>query len=456
MSYRKIYGLTSYIGLADRDRFELSGRDLEDWLENPSSAKEILLRNQIEGEVEAGRVDELARISEKSSEGAGETEANPGAIRQSVRGRLASPISKRDYQGNLFDRAETIDETLPAEIQAKEIAVRIHLIDGPQLSEIPLSSVVTGLGFEDRALAANEFLAKWSISGSVVAVRYRAEGNARKILDLWEHRGTKVYEVTYEGGETNFPILHGLNLVDVSGLTKPLIFRLIKDQLVSNERLLVCHAAAERNYPLQEDLERLFAAEKSDDPMKFLERLSEVLTGEKGPYTATKLLDEPSDPSRSRALFAFSSPKHERLFSLLDRREFDYIEVIAPDKDTPRARVCIFSGGTSSCKNYPNARMARIDTDDLEGIVSYLDRQYLSVYGSGGANVEVGLTGSKTQAVASAILAARRKIAQAWYLGPKEFDEKRFSTGAGKVRIFDISVSDRLDSEPGEPRTRTS
>ena len=45
LTYRKIYGLVSFIGLAERDRFELSGSDLEGWLAEPSKGKEILLRN---------------------------------------------------------------------------------------------------------------------------------------------------------------------------------------------------------------------------------------------------------------------------------------------------------------------------------------------------------------------------------------------------------------------------
>ncbi|MFZ5601857.1 MAG: hypothetical protein ACOY7J_05335, partial [Pseudomonadota bacterium] len=61
----------------------------------------------------------------------------------------------------------------------------------------------------------------------------------------------------------------------------------------------------------------------------------------------------------------------------------------------------------------------------------------------GGANLEIGLTGSKIQAVASAILSARRKVSQAWYLRPAFFDEKRFSKGVGAVRIFDIYVPDQ-------------
>ncbi|MBL8483474.1 MAG: hypothetical protein JNJ60_14850 [Rhodocyclaceae bacterium] len=111
--------------------------------------------------------------------------------------------------------------------------------------------------------------------------------------------------------------------------------------------------------------------------------------------------------------------------------------------DTPRARVATYAA-EFICQNYPNASVTRIDSDDLLGLVEYLDDQYLDIYGSGGANLELGLTGSKMQAVAAAILSSMRKVSQAWYLSPKRFDEKRFSSGVGPIRVFDIHT-------PGTP-----
>jgi hypothetical protein len=152
-----------------------------------------------------------------------------------------------------------------------------------------------------------------------------------------------------------------------------------------------------------------------------------------------RLLEEEVDLSRNRALLAFASAKHERLFSLLDRREFDYVEVIAPIGDEPRSRVANYAA-EFVCQNYQNAKVKQMDTSDLVSLVRYLDTEFLDVYGVGGANLEIGLTGSKIQAVASAVLSARRKIAQAWYLSPSKFDVARFSKGVGAVRVFDISA----------------
>ena len=98
--------------------------------------------------------------------------------------------------------------------------------------------------------------------------------------------------------------------------------------------------------------------------------------GEKGPYKDIKLLDEDVDPTRTRALLAFASAKHERLFSLLDRREFDYLDVIAPSKNTSRSEVAFFAADFI-CQNYQNAKVTRIDTNDLLGLVQYLDERYI-------------------------------------------------------------------------------
>jgi hypothetical protein len=36
------------------------------------------------------------------------------------------------------------------------------------------------------------------------------------------------------------------------------------------------------------------------------------------------------------------------------------------------------------------------------------------------------------------VLSSVRRVSQAWYLSPKRFDEKRFSSGMGSIRVYDI------------------
>ena len=68
------------------------------------------------------------------------------------------------------------------------------------------------------------------------------------------------------------------------------------------------------------------------------------------------------------------------------------------------------------------------------------------LYFGSGANIEIGLTGSKIHAVAFAALAAAGRIAAAWYVSPKRFDMQRFTTGVAETRCFDLSLDADLPS----------
>lgn len=436
LSYRKIFGLGAFIGLADRDRFELSGEDLEQWLENPARAENILIRNRIKNKptVDSGPEIGDEKLDDESD---GDVEA--------IEHHSVSPTDAArtlEHPDLFADMASSEEVELSPSPPPKPIDVRVAELTPDDLASVEIEAVLTGLGFEDRALGSNQFLVENISVRKIWAIRYQQEGYAERIVDAWRDVNMVPTEVPYRSGLALFPELDGLAVVDVSGLSKPLIFSAIRRELTQKGRVFVCHAAAENYYPLQVDLENLFSAEQSDDPMIFLEKLSKVLTGEMPPYEDMRLLSESSDPSRARALFAFSSPKHERIFTLLDRREYDYIDIASSNEDTPRARVSRFAADFLS-KNYSNARTSLVGTDSLQKLVQHLDDKYWEVYGIGGANIELGLTGSKMQAVAAAVLASRRKIAQAWYISPRRFDENRFSQGVGKIRMYEIRVEDK-------------
>jgi len=438
LSYRKIYGISAFIGLADRDRFELSGDDLESWLDNPALAEEILIRNQITEEIDLLESSiEVTSASQEAAEDDSELISEASSKNSDATDKSVATL----HQADIFEGAQAsqnIEEI--SEYRANEINIAIEQVDEDILSQLKIGSVLTGLGFEDRTLASNEYLSRLIKPDFVHTVRYSLDGHANKIKKLWEAADKKIIEYNYTETLVALPKLRGLALIDISGLSKPLIYQAIREELTSKGRVLISHQAAKHYYPLHDDLDKLFAAKKADNPIEFLDSLGNVLMGEKGPYKDIRLLDEDIDPTRNRALLAFASAKHERLFSLLDRREFDYLDVIAPSKNTPRSEVAFFAADFI-CQNYPNAKVTRIDTNDLLGLVQYLDEQYLDLYDGGGANLEIGLTGSKIQAVASAILSSRRKVAQAWYLSPGEFDEKRFSSGVGDIHIYDIKLN---------------
>ncbi|HRZ35717.1 MAG TPA: hypothetical protein P5534_05060 [Candidatus Paceibacterota bacterium] len=84
--------------------------------------------------------------------------------------------------------------------------------------------------------------------------------------------------------------------------------------------------------------------------------------------------------------------------------------------------------------------------------IDFLTKLYSQLYHQSGYNVEIGLTGSKVCGLASAIVAARWKIAQAWYVKPDRFSVERFTSGVGPSHFYKISVQD----EPGVVAPRTN
>jgi hypothetical protein len=424
LSYRKICGLAACIGLADRDRFELSGADLEQWLNNPD--KEILLKNQIEAEDADDRDGDLGGDNSLDA-------GNTATIAPS--------------QSELFEKEIRVELTngsgAKTKVAAKPLDVHLSELTMKELENIRVEAVLAGLGFEERTLASNRLLSKHSSPEVVHLIKYDEPGYSKKILELWKKAGRRTEVHDFSTLPTQLPRIGGLALVDVSGLSKPIIFNAVRRELIEKGRVLIGHVGAKIHYPLDADLRDLFAAERANDPMRMLESLAGVLKGEVGPYTSVRLLEEDVDQSRSRALIAFASAKHERLFSLMDRREFDLVDVMAPNDDGPRAKVANYAA-EFLCKDYQNANVERVDTSDLISLVHRLDQLYLELYVKAGANVELGLTGSKAQAVATAVLSARRKIAQAWYLKPAKFDVSRFSKGVGNFQIFDVRLGEEI------------
>lgn len=422
LSYRKICGLAAFIGLADRDRFELSGADLERWLNSPD--KDTLIKNQIE-------TDEPPDAEGSSDLGA--------ITKLEATAAQASVPSQSEMFGSIVavDLANEGEQT--GAMPPAAIDIQLSELSLTELGKVQVDAILAGLGFEERTLQSNRLFSQHTSPKVVHLIRYDEPGHSKDILKMWKDARRRIEVHDYPTLPEQLPPIDGLALVDVSGLSKPVIFNGVRRELIEKGRVLIGHVRAEIHYPLDEDLRELSAAERANDPLRLLESLAGVLKGETGPYTSIRLLEDDVDQSRNRALIAFASAKHERLFSLMDRREFDWVDVMAPDDDGPRSKVANYAA-QFLCKDYRNANVERISTNDLAALVERLDRRYLELYVNGGANVELGLTGSKMQAVAAAVLASRRKIAQAWYLKPAKFDVSRFSRGVKDFRIFDLRL----------------
>jgi len=435
LTYRKIYGLSNLIGLAESDRFELSGDQLEEWLRSPKTGKDILLRNLGSNGDTPDPDSDIAEDSVSSSA----TEASTQTTFVTAQRELFSE----------FPDVHATDDSLSPEAEQESIVTAwltdkrpvVRRVSLHELSQLNVDQAVLGLGFEERTLESTIRLLRTTSPKSAWLVSYREPGKSNEMLSVVRSGGIAISTKSYEElvDDCAVEVCDGTVLIDITGLAKPALFLTVKETLRKNKKVLISHTRAQSYYPLDEDIRRVLDAEQAGDHYALLDELSRILTGEKAPYTLHKLLSTESDESRRRVLFAFSSAKHERLLSLLDKRSYDRIELILPNANTPRGELARIAAEVAA-RAFASATIDRLDSDDIEGVLELLLRRYWHWYVQRGFNFELALTGSKLQATTAAALAACFKVAQCWYVQPQEFDLRRFTQGVGETRYYEISL----------------
>lgn len=420
LTFRKLFGLANFIGLAERDRFELSGQDLIEWLDNPANGKELLLRN-LGGELEQ---DEEMDVEEEE---------------EPERGASGQQMLFNDDELHIQPSLETGDGTvLPAGVVERRVPHAMRL-DDSMIAKMTIGEIILGLGFEERTLESAKRLVARHSPAAVTLLRYLEPGKGTEIQQVLATAAQCRLHDYLDVVRSGFPIEKGNILVDVTGLAKPIIFHTVRNALAVNGKVWVCRTRAEEYYPLDEDIQPVLDAESSSDNNACLVELSKILTGEIGPYSLEPLLDSNSDDSRRRLLCAFSSPKHERLLALLDERAFDAVHIFTQGEGTPRARIARLAAEVAA-KNSPQSSIEPLESDDLWGAIVQIGRVYEAWYVEQGFNFEFGLTGSKLQAVACAACSAALKVSQAWYVKPSEFDKHRFTSGVGETTYYEIEI----------------
>lgn len=435
LSYRKMLGLASFIGLADRDRFELSGETLKRWLEHPDEAKDIL----VESEAKKSSNDDG---SDDDPEGSDSDEADSEAP-------SAAPIEARveEKSRRSKKRAEPsgqleLPETAPANepTYAPELGISAEKCDLATLATRDVDTLVLALGFEDRALASAERVLGTVRPRRVVLVKYGDDqgqqiGRLVDKLSIPQRIVTSVEEMSGVLQDAR-----GELVVDSSGLSKSFLFVAVRDALGSFGGVSVVHTLADEYYPRNEDLiARGITLTQQGSEM--FESLQDLLVGEVGPYRLVRVHDQPAEPERWRALLASASPKNDRLLHLLDARTYDAARILVPPPTSERRRVARASAELAASAADSNVGLIEVDTNDIDAALRASEEIYKDLYFGSGANVEIGLTGSKIHAIAFAAVAAAGRIASAWYVSPMTFDMQRFTKGVSETRCFRLTLN---------------
>lgn len=419
LTYRKLYGITKHIGLAQSDRFELSGSALEDWLNNPQKGKDILIRN-LKKETEDVEYDGLADIEES-----------------------VERDSDIHYQKTIFDEEITendVDDLSEIEV-IENIAIKktpiLSLVNFDKLKDSGIDNIMVGLGFEDSTFESFKKIQQINPAKATI-VRFKEVGKSVEMLKILNSKKIRIKEINYSDTLFNSEHIFTDNtLYDITGFPQSLVFNSLRYALIKYKKVCFAYTEAQKYYPLNEDIEELLQKYKSEDKTHFLESLSGVLKGEIGPYKLIPLLPKEVNPFSRRVLIAFSSPKHERLFTLLDEREFDKIHIIVPPENSPRNKLAKIAAEVA-LRKFNQAEINEFDSNNLQNLMRYLSIQYQHYFVNNNFSFEIALTGSKLQTAACAAICAINKVNQCWYLQPSEWDSNKFTSGIGKTKLFSI------------------
>ncbi|WP_158512621.1 hypothetical protein [Gordonia polyisoprenivorans] len=414
LTFRKLLGLSSAIGLSQRDRFELSGQNLIEWLDHPEISTEILKRN-------------LATTSPSE---------------------VAHPRSSPQADGpvpdlTLFDSFETDSQpTFKSGSSGRVLELR-EAVPLPAVTELDLSDLnslkpaylVTALGFEERALESTRRVLANFLPQDTITVSYPLNGFGSQIAELLAESSSRVRTVaSADVINTDSMPRSSLGVVDITGLSKKFIYHAVRKLLIRDRKVVVVYTEADRYYPLDEDVaSRLDTAQ--DDDYARLEACQDILTGEVRPYRFVALHEPEVDDGRRRVLVATSSAKHERLFSLLEERDYDHVEILAPSGVSPREQLALLAARVAA-QDANSCEIRLIPANDLSDALLATRRAYEAYYALSNFNFEVGLTGSKLHAVALAAASTSLKFSQAWYVEPHRFDSKRFTEGVGTTHAL--------------------
>ena len=419
LTFRKIYGLADYIGLAERDRFELSGSNLEDWLTRPEDGKEILMRN--------------LRTSDEPTDPDWEEVPTVG-----------DDESAKDAQPDLFDAEGGLsgdDDLNEAMLSVEDIVIpsAVALTEG-EVSQESIEVLFVALGFEDRARES----AIRSISGLrprvVVAVRYEESTSDAVLAPEAASVGAEYKEMDYNEIDGDLGIGPELKVaVDVTGFTKAAIFQLVRSALSVAKNVVVVHTDAEVHYPKEDELSKILDAQSVRDYDQLLMKLQGVLSGENAPYSLDVVHNMPSDGTRMNCLMAFASAKHERLIHLIENRDYDQLKVVVDGSGSSRATVARMAAEVAT-RASPAGSIELCNVNDLGELLDVLRAQYYACYVVGGRNFEIGLTGDKIDTVAAAAFCANVDVNVVWYVKPQSFDVKRFTQGTGQTVWWRVST----------------
>lgn len=442
LAYRKVFGLTNRIPIATRDRFELPGKALESWLEEPSAAK---FKPTTERKTK--------RKGKKPSGGQAAAAAESALPSTSKRPRRPRRQKPSRGQGDLFSSIESVvaESGMPDSIPKPHTLFTVETIEKGELSAINVDwsrkHVIGAFGFEERSVGAWKALLKSGVPGGATMLQYPNPGLKHEISGLlngakieFQTRGVSSVVEQSAAHDIIDACVNMDIVIDTTSLTKSLIYTLVLEALLKRNEVWVLHTCALEYFPADAELASLAALLEAGKAPEAFGKLNAMVAGETGPYDCVPVGTQHHDPSQPSFLVAFVPLKYDRLALLLESVPVEAIAAIAP--------IHSAGGETNRCavarklaqyfvQRY-NGSFHQLSSLDHQGTFTLLSELHRENALEGGFNFEIALTGAKMHAVGAAMLASTATPASVYYSRPRNFDPAKFTKGTGLTRIIHL------------------
>jgi len=444
LAYSPVLGLSNRVPLSKRDRFELPTDQLRDWLAEPSAAK---LRPNRRG----GGAD--ARIEDpeppKAQADADERNVRHAGAQLDMVSLESAPPPEPPVNGGLPRPRVLFDVQTVAQGRPSDLAINWSKCQ-----------VLGAYGFEERSVGAWERLLEHAKPGGALQAAYPDSGLRERLDSVLEAADvpierTEAAALYAEDGAMELVkrIDSEVPVIDVTALTKSLIFTLVRAALLKRGEVVVLHTAAASYFPRDEDLADVVELLEAREHLEAFGRLDEIVAGERGPYETVAVGTEHRDPSQPPVMAAFVALKFDRVQHVLDDLPVEQVFAIAPvssrGSESPRTVVARYLAQYFVQRYGGEAfEIGSLDHDGAYQRLRELHRDYAL---QAGHNFEVALTGSKMHTVAAGMLAATVRPAGVHYSRPQEFKADRYTVGTGEtialhLRRFESVAGEREDA----------
>jgi hypothetical protein len=410
LSFRKILGISKLIGLSDRDRFELNGQQFLEWMDGAKGALNLRAhtRRYPKGENPNDVVDEVPLMGDVGID---------DVLVQGVLPLVTRPSSK----------------------EPKKPTFSVPSVRERNLTEIgEVDNLIVSIGFEDRCLPSAKRIAAATRPKHIVAIEYPIPGKAKETADMAAELGATYQIIKSEDVlEGNEIILSGKTIIDTSGLTKPVIYKLVKSDFATNGQTVAAITEPLEFSPTEADLKAAIGDGKEFHGDAGVEKLANILSGDTLPYSLLLVEELRSDPSRNRKLCAFSSAKHGRLMHLVDELSYDEIDVLVQSGASYRSAVALKAASIATGGGELGSTIA-YSADDPSEILKAIFQNHYSAYLVQNSNFEIALTGGKLETIMCGVAGACLPLNKVLYVKPADFETANFSSGLGETKLFEI------------------